>query len=218
MSHNELDHIVIAGPNLEDLVDWFADATGIRAAQGGRHNIGTANALVGLSSDGEVVPRYIELIAPDPEAPTNRPTPTAFGINHLGAPRIVGYAIRTPSIESAVARVQREGFAIGDIERGVRTLPDGRVLSWDVTRGYSSSRPELPFLIDWRDSPHPGRGEIPRLDLVAFERAVRDRRSAENDLELLGLGSPDVALVQGDSDGFVLRVKTASGDVVELGR
>ena len=43
-----LDHIVIAGPDLQDLVDWFAERTGVVAAPGGAHPTGTANALVAL--------------------------------------------------------------------------------------------------------------------------------------------------------------------------
>ena len=48
-----LDHIVIAGPSLEELVDWFRDLTGVTAAPGGTHPVGTANALVALTVAGQ---------------------------------------------------------------------------------------------------------------------------------------------------------------------
>lgn len=35
-----LDHIVIAAPNLAELVDWFAQLTGVVAEPGGRHPTG----------------------------------------------------------------------------------------------------------------------------------------------------------------------------------
>ena len=53
----ELDHVVIAGPHLGDLVDWFAARTGVVATPGGVHPTGTANALVAFTVDGRRGPR-----------------------------------------------------------------------------------------------------------------------------------------------------------------
>ena len=61
-----LDHVVIAGPDLAALVDWFAERTGVVAAPGGAHPTGTANALVALTVDGRRAPQSIELSGPHP--------------------------------------------------------------------------------------------------------------------------------------------------------
>lgn len=69
-----LDHIVIAGPSLEELVDWFRDLTGVTATPGGAHPVGTVNALVALTVAGQRRPHYLELVGPDPErASAERP-------------------------------------------------------------------------------------------------------------------------------------------------
>ena len=80
-----LDHVVIAGPDLPALVDWFAERTGVVAAPGGAHPTGTANALVALTIDGRRGPQYIELIGPNPDR-SEPELPETFGISTLSAP------------------------------------------------------------------------------------------------------------------------------------
>jgi len=62
---SELDHIVLAAPDLDEAKRSFNDQTGVMPMDGGPHeNLGTRNALV---SFGDGV--YLEIIAPDPEQP-----------------------------------------------------------------------------------------------------------------------------------------------------
>src|SRR5690625_7525973 len=62
-----LDHIVIAGPDLQELVDWLHELTRITAAPGRAHPTGTSDALVALTVGGRPRRPYLDLIGPDPE-------------------------------------------------------------------------------------------------------------------------------------------------------
>ncbi|MCY3834128.1 MAG: VOC family protein [Chloroflexi bacterium] len=60
-----IDHVVIAGPNLEDLTATFK-ALGFTVVGGGSHPIGSYNTLIGLQ-DGA----YIELLSFYEESPNH---------------------------------------------------------------------------------------------------------------------------------------------------
>src|SRR5690625_7784831 len=98
-----LDHIVIAGPDLQELVDWFHELTGIAAATGGAHPTGTANALVALTVGGRPRPHYLELIGPDPEREGD-PLPQTFNIHRLQKPTVSTYAAHRARVEQLAAR------------------------------------------------------------------------------------------------------------------
>ncbi|WP_369053309.1 VOC family protein [Kineococcus terrestris] len=109
-----LDHVVIAGPDLDELVAWFAGATGVTAAPGGVHaSTGTANALVALTVEGERRPHYVELIAPDPDGTVEA---VKFGIPGLTAPRVVTYAVHPPDLDAVVAASRARGYDPGPVE------------------------------------------------------------------------------------------------------
>ncbi|WP_432511588.1 VOC family protein [Kineococcus sp. SYSU DK001] len=182
-----LDHVVVAGPDLGALVTWFADATGVTAAPGGVHpGAGTANALVALTVGGERRPHYVELIGPDPDGTVE---PTTFGIAGLTSPRVVTYAVHPADLDATAAAWRERGDDPGPVEGMSRRTPDGTLLSWRLTRPRPG-RPDVPFLIDWGGTPHPGTTVGPALDLLAF-----------------GPGGT----------GHVLRVRGADGTAVTLG-
>lgn len=209
-----LDHIVIAGPDLNEVVAWFAERTGVTAAPGGAHPTGTANALVALTVDGERVPHYIELIGPNPEVEHETPV-TTFGIDGLDAPRIVTYAVHPEDIEATVAESRERGYDPGDVWDLSRRRPDGVLLEWRLTRGSGDFA--VPFLIDWGNTPQPGLSDIPTVELVSFERVVTDDAALSQVHEALGLGEDAlVPLVSGDADGYRLTVRNAQGDEVVL--
>src|SRR5699024_11795863 len=86
-----LELIVIAGPSLEELVDWFHDLTGVTAAPGGAHPVGTANALVALTVADQRRPHCLELVGPDPER-EGEELPKMFNIHRLKKPTLITYA------------------------------------------------------------------------------------------------------------------------------
>ena len=212
-----LDHIVIAGPDLQDLVDWFAERTGVVAAPGGAHPTGTANALVALTIDGARGPQYIELIGPNPRR-SEPELPATFGISGLREPRVQAYAVHLDDIEATVAAARARGYDPGDVSDLSRRTPDGTLLQWRLTRG-ENRRLDVPFLIDWGATAQPGLGDIPTIELVSFVRVESDPEPLQRVLDAYGLGdgaADVVAAAPGEAAGFRLTLRTADGAVVEL--
>lgn len=209
----ELDHVVIAGPHLADLVDWFAARTGVVAAPGGAHPTGTANALVALTVDGRRGSHYLELIGPDPDAAG---PPDAFGIAELTEPVVRTYSVHPAGIDEVVAHAAAAGYDPGAVVGLSRRTPDGTLLEWRLTKGHESRR-DLPFLIDWGATAHPGLGDLPTIELVSFERIEPDPAAARGALDAYGLSAGALAeIVPGDAAAFRLVVRTSEGDEVVL--
>lgn len=148
---DRVDHLVYAVPDLREGVERIRDFLGVEAVPGGRHpRWGTRNALVGLGTD-----RYLEIIAPDPDAPEpegGRP----FGLDGPAAPRLASWAVRTPDLAGARDRILQSGVDPGAILEGSRERTDGSLLRWRLTDPTTPRADGLiPFLIDWGDSPHP---------------------------------------------------------------
>ena len=119
----QLDHLVLAGPDLAEAVAWFAELTGVDPAAGGSHvGLGTANYLVGLGAAA-----YLEIIGPDPEQPAPE-QPRPFGIDDLVAPRVVSWAVRVSDIAAVVAASRRAGYDPGDPIAMSRRTRDGELL------------------------------------------------------------------------------------------
>ncbi len=209
-----LDHVVIAGPDLPALIDWFAERTGVVAAPGGAHPTGTANALVALTVDGARGPQYIELIGPNPER-TDPALPETFGIATLTGPSVQAYAVHPADIEATVATARAGGYDPGDVSDLSRRTPDGTLLEWRLTRG-ENRRIDVPFLIDWGTTPQPGLSDIPVIELVSLVRTEPDPAPLQQILGAYDLGDGVAEVVVGDEPGFRLTLRTASGDLVEL--
>lgn len=209
-----LDHVVIAGPDLAALVDWFAEKTGVVAAPGGAHPTGTANALVALSVDGERGPQYIELIGPDPER-VDAAVPETVAINTLDAPAVHAYAVHPPDIQATVAHARSAGYDPGDVSDLSRRTPKGTLLEWRLTRG-NDRRLDVPFLIDWGSTPQPGLGDIPVLELVSFVREEPHPEPLRRTLDALGLGPGVAEVVAGGASRYRLELRRPDGVVVEL--
>lgn len=209
-----LDHVVIAGPDLAGVVDWFAERTGVVAAPGGAHPTGTANALVALTIDGVRGPQYIELIGPNPDR-AEPELPETFGISTLEAPSVQAYSVHPADIERVVADARARGFDPGDVSDLSRRTPDGVLLEWRLTRG-EAQRLDVPFLIDWGTTPQPGTSDIPTIELVSFVRTEPDPAPLRAVLDALGLGDGATDVEEGPSSGYALTLRRADGELVRL--
>ena len=208
-----LDHLLWAVPDLADGVAHLADLTGVQAVRGGAHpGLGTANHLLALRVPGVDGPRrtYLEVIGPDPEQslPADR---VSLGVGHVRAPSLHTWAVRPADLDATVRAAAAAGVDVGEVRATERTTPDGRLLRWRMT-----SRPELglggvqPFLIDWRDTPHPAQGDLPELTLLDLTAEARDVAATER--VLTALGAP-LRVVPGPRDALRAVLGTPRGEV-----
>lgn len=210
-----LDHIVIAGPSLEELVAWFRDLTGVTAAPGGTHPVGTANALVALTVDGQRRPHYLELVGPDPERESAE-LPKMFNIHRLKKPTLITYAAHPENIDGVVERARGEGVDLGEVRDLSRRAPDGTLLEWRLTQAPAPVNYGLPFLIDWGATDQPGLGELPILELVSFARVEVKPEPLREATAALGLGEGLAEIQEGRGSRFALTLCTEEGREVEI--
>src|SRR5262245_20324214 len=115
---NQLDHFVIAVPDLDKAKAAFEAKTGVMPVDGGPHiGIGTRNALVSFGHGA-----YLELIAPDPAQDLEG----KFGgwLAALPDERLLQWAIRTNDTTAVAARARKAGFAPAEPRRMSRKRPD----------------------------------------------------------------------------------------------
>lgn len=181
---DRLDHLVLAGPDLEQSVAWFADLTGVQPTAGGSHvGVGTANYLVGLGGTA-----YLEIIGPDPEQP-DPAQPRPFGIDDLVAPRVVTWAMSTDDLDGRIEAARAAGYDPGPPRAMSRRTADGQLLEWRLTPARLDPGDELvPFLIDWGDTPHPTSRPLPEARLLHFEARHPEPETIRSALAALGSG------------------------------
>lgn len=159
----DLDHLVLATPELEPTVDWVADRLGVRPAPGGRHpGVGTRNCLLSLGPG-----HYLEVIGPDPDQPEPQ-EPRPFGIDLIEGPRLTAWVVKSADLVGAVQKANQHGYELGAIQDMSRTTPDGHVLRWRLTRRRQSTVAAVPMLIDWGETRHPSTTAPTGVTLVAF--------------------------------------------------
>ncbi|GAA0526038.1 Glyoxalase-like domain-containing protein [Halorubrum aquaticum] len=137
-----IDHVTVAGRDLDRLVDAF-DEAGFPVEYGGRHSNGVTHmAIVGFR-DGS----YVELIStlePDVESPWwDGP------IREDGGP--CAWAVDVDDIEAASADLRDRGVRVDGPAKYERTREDGTLVEWDLTYlGEGDPGSTLPFLISDR--------------------------------------------------------------------
>lgn len=202
----QLDHVILAGPDLEELVEYAEAQLGVRAQPGGAHpGIGTRNALIGLGGQ-----RYLELVAPDPDQPEPA-QPRPFRVDELSQPTLTGWALRASGLAERVARAREHGVPVGEPFAMSRTRPDGTSLSWELTGFDTGLDGMVPFLIDWGSSPHPSQG-LPGVKLVSLR--IRHPKASELSDALHVLEAPrDIQLRSDQQVRLSLVIATSEGSV-----
>jgi catechol 2,3-dioxygenase-like lactoylglutathione lyase family enzyme len=162
-----IDHVTVAGRDLDRLVDAFDDA-GLPVEYGGRHSNGVTHmAIVGFR-DGS----YLELIStlePDADSPWwDGP------IHGNGGP--CAWAIDVADIDAASADLRDRGVEVDGPARYERTREDGTLVEWDLTSlGGGDPGSTLPFLISDR-TPRERRvrptGDLASSSIVGVDTVV----------------------------------------------
>jgi catechol 2,3-dioxygenase-like lactoylglutathione lyase family enzyme len=174
-----IDHIVIAVRELDGAIQRYTDA-GFTVVRGGRHNIGTHNALIAFA-DGS----YIELIA---FLNPVQGHPWYAAIEKGGG--LVDFCMQTDDLGADVELLRRAGATMGDPSPMTRDRPDGYRLSWVLSIPAPPFSGQVPFLI---------KDETPRDERVPRERTHRN--------DAAGLASVTVAVEDpGASSRFYARV------------
>lgn len=199
-----LDHIIVLTADLERFRSQFETDTGVALTVGGAHpGLGTANLLASLG-DGI----YMEFMGPDPSFDT--PRGLGAGLAAQGAPRIGGFAARARDIGATAAAVEAAGLSPASPAAGSRAAPDGSVIAWTAlfTSGHDYGD-QVPFFIDWGETPHPSTTSARGLELLSFEvvHPEPDRLS-----DLYGRIGVSVNVVGGGPPGFRLRMQTPRGE------
>jgi hypothetical protein len=179
----QLDHIVLAAPDLNRACDAFEATTGIRPVFGGAHpGLGTHNALVSFDADS-----YLEIIAPDPAQSGGG---MARSLANLTKPTPLHWAVRVSGLANVVAELRKLDWQATPIRHTTRTLPNSSMLEWDLCgltgHDYGGI---VPFLIDWRDSPHPA-ATAPRVGpMLSLDFATPEPERAQTLLQTLGISA-----------------------------
>jgi catechol 2,3-dioxygenase-like lactoylglutathione lyase family enzyme len=131
-----IDHIVIVVSNLEQAAKDY-EQLGFTVVPGGKHPVGSHNALIALA-DGS----YIEIIAFYREAIDHRWwDPLQKG------ERLVDFCMQTNDLQGDTLKLRAAGVAINDPVPWSRTRPDGYELKWLLSLAQGSHRGVAPFLI-----------------------------------------------------------------------
>ncbi len=180
----QLDHLVYAVPDLARGVALLAERLGVRPLPGGSHPAwGTRNAVVPLGPTS-----YLEIIGPDPDAPSAAVAPSIFGIASLSVPRLVTWAARADDLLRLVERARCHGIDLGAPRPGRRVQPDGGVLDWELTDPFAArAGGVLPFFIHWRGAAHPASAGPALVSLVDLRAEHPDAEAVGAQLRALGV-------------------------------
>jgi catechol 2,3-dioxygenase-like lactoylglutathione lyase family enzyme len=161
-----IDHVVIAVPDLAAATKSYGDL-GFTVVPGGRHPVGTHNALIAFA-DGS----YIELIAFYEDNPRHKwwqPLQRGGGL--------VDFCMQTDDLMADTRAFRAAGVQIDDPSPLSRVRPDGYQLKWVLSIPREPHRGVAPFLI---------QDETPR-----DERVPRQHAHANG---VTGLGTVSVAV------------------------
>jgi hypothetical protein len=202
-----VDHLVYATADLDRGIAEIEALLGIRAMPGGRHAAwGTCNALVGLGPR-----RYLEILAPDFDSSPG-PAGRLFGLETLGASRLLTWVANGTGLEKLRDSAAGEGVVLGDVLSGERQRPDGGVLRWTLTdprRVLAAG--VVPFFIDWGQSPHPALLSPEGATLVSLHAEHPEAEHVRCMLRTLNLG---LTVQDGPAPALLAEIDCPNGRVV----
>lgn len=193
----DIDHVILATPDLSRGIEEFARLTGVTPLRGGQHpGRGTENALVSLGAG-----HYLELLAPI----GGRTDSSALHLTPMG------WALHTRALPSLIALVRAAGFELAGPMPGSRRTPDSTLLQWRTASAAGPGLELAPFFIEWAaGTPHPSTTSPGGCRLVGLELVAPDTARLQEFLRAAGFHA-DVR--SGNPRGFRLRLECPRGRV-----
>jgi hypothetical protein len=138
-----IDHVTVAGKNVQAMIQTLGGVSGITAEYGGPHSNHATEMAVASFPDGS----YLELIAIQPKAD---PAALAAHYWHKFMEADAGpcaWAIRPVDLSAEVERLRKTGVAVTGPNRGGRKRPDGVQLDWENSQVGPTNGGFFPFMI-----------------------------------------------------------------------
>jgi hypothetical protein len=138
-----IDHVTVAGKNVQAMIKTLRSVGGITAEYGGPHSNHATEMALASFPDGS----YLELIAIQPKA-----DPAALAAHYWhkfmeGDAGPCAWAIRPADFSGEVERLRRAGVSVTDARRAGRQRPDGVELDWETAQVGPTNGGFFPFLI-----------------------------------------------------------------------
>lgn len=204
----KIDHLIYAAPTLESGMDAIEKLFGIRPIVGGQHKgRGTHNALLAF---GNI---YFEVIAPDPTQP-DVPKPLWMKTDQVTQPQLWTWAAVNSYLFELEKIANQNQIALGKIESGTRTQPNGNVLKWQLTEPIlENENGIMPFFLDWGKTIHPSKTLPQAGEVIAFKAIHPNSELIKNQLEKLGI---NLIIEKGNQPHLEATIRTLKGDIVNL--
>lgn len=200
-----IDHLIYLAPDLEVGINEIEKITGVRPMITGRHlQWGTWNAMLSLGDDC-----FFEIIAIDPSQ--SRREKYILGLENLTESKMYRWVAKSDRIDQQIERARNAGFSIGEKQDGERVKPDGSKLKWTLTDPMADEGNGLiPFLIDWKDSPHPGASTPTGCELINI-RATHPK--ADQIRQMLRVLDLELDVQRGENISLTVELQTPNGIV-----
>ncbi len=198
-----LDHILWAVPNLQEGAKIFEGLTGVKPILGGIHtNGGTGNYLVSL---GYCV--YFEIYGPAPNGVLDEGSQF---LEDMDKPSLFSYAVHSSNLEEMAQSGLEAGLKAGSPKTNGRARPDGVMLNWEAFTFLDHPFADfMPFVIDWKNSPHPSGSTPEGATIKAFEVTHPEGEKLKRYFKAMGLpisvkiGPHDLKLILNTPKGEV---------------
>jgi hypothetical protein len=140
----KIDHVTLAGAELEEMRQAFSAAAGIPTEYGGAHSNHVTEMALASFPDGS----YLELMGIQQRADPAAVKAHTWGrfLTDNGGP--CAFALRVTDVNAEIQRLSKAGIHVGAAEKSGRTRPDGVKLSWETADVGAGPRGSFfPFLI-----------------------------------------------------------------------
>ena len=203
----ELDHLLWGVSDVAAGGRGIEALTGVKPVAGGSHpGFGTCNELLSLGR------QYLEVIGPDPEQQREGTLGGLF--EAVAEPHLFAFALSCDDLDLAIANAKAVGLKALDAIDMSRPRPDGVTLHWSILRFEHPDWGErFPFLIDWKDTPHPAKSSPGGCTLTSFEAFDPDPEALRRIYEALQI---PVHVTKAARRGYLARLETPNGPVALL--